>query len=445
MNPSSESVSPSVSSNPLLDVIKQELKPEHVAGTIAEKIINDASTREITEYPQEQTEKVEASPLPGSDSEQEEAKEPPTLDALADLLLNQEKEKPEVKIAEPEEETEEESEPVDEVEALIAKGPKESIKNLRERSKELKKLLDEKEATLSQLQGEVERFRSGDGIPEEIKEQYEGRIKQLEQYERLHALKLSREYQTKFIEPGKKLKAEAEQIAKEYGVQPEIFNKALQIDNKRELNSYLRNYFDDVGALEARDIVQKIKELKTEAARAEQEPGEALSRIQQEVQAREQQEAQARISRIVNTAKTGWQHSLTELTSSGEYPELMIKPNDENHNKVVRPIVESAAQEYGKFIKLLGEAGIKDLPEEATKILAKRFQLSQAASVMAASRASHYSRAEELLNETRKRESLTRPPIGASSDGGGRGQIPKGPSSPEEAADLLISKVLGKR
>jgi len=294
MNQLSQSENPSVSSNPLLDIIRSETKPEHIAGTIAEKIINDASTRQITEYPEEQTEKVEVSPLPGSDSEQEKTKEPPTLDALADLLLNQEKEKPEVKITE----KEEEPEPVDEVEALIAKGPKESIKNLRERSKELKKLLDEKEATLSELQGEVERFRSGDGIPEEIKEQYEGRIKQLEQYERLHALKLSREYQTKFIEPGKKLKAEAEQIAKEYGVQPEIFNKALQIDNKRELNSYLRNYFDDVGALEARDIVQKIKELKNDAARAEQEPGEALSRIQQEVHAREAQEAQARVTRL---------------------------------------------------------------------------------------------------------------------------------------------------
>lgn len=318
------------------------------------------------------------------------------------------------------------------------KGPEESIKNLRKKANELSKLVEERGSEAEQLKEQLEKYKTGEALPDVI-EQYKTRISELERYEQLHALRMSKNYAQKYVEPIEQLKTKAISIAEEYGVNPAILDKAITLPNRKELNSFLSKHFDEVGALEVREALDGIKKLSIEAQQAEAEPAQTLENLRQEQQRHEQAQEKERVTKISNTAKSSWVEALTELRDGEQYPELQLTGNEE-HDKYVRPILNEAAAEYGKFVKELGLTGAKELRPEAAKILAKRYLLSQVAAIAMESRTQHYKRAEELINESKRQSQFIRPPVG-----GGTVSAPmqdnKKPSSPSEAADYLLQKI----
>lgn len=323
--------------------------------------------------------------------------------------------------------------------ALLAeiknKGPQDSIRDLRKKANELKTQVEEREAVTAQLQQELEKYKTGEALPDVVK-QKEARISELEKYERLHALKLSPEYQRKYVEPLTQLREKALTLAKEYDVEPDILDEALGIESKRELNSYLREHFDDMGALEVRDLIFKIRETDQAAQEAEREPAQSFEKIKEEFQREQAAVENRRINSITTNAQNGWVEALTELRAKGDYPELEM-------SEATAPIIQGASEEYGKFVTLLGRAGLKDLPAEAAKILAKRFQLSQAASITAQSRNAHYNRAQDVLATAQRHAPMVRPAIGGGTPASV--QEPRKPQSPKEAAQVLLDQVLQKR
>lgn len=96
------------------------------------------------------------------------------------------------------------------------------------------------------------------------------------------------------------------------------------------------------------------------------------------------------------------------------------------------------------MVTLLGQSGVKDIPPDAAKILAKRYLMSQAASIMSKSRAHHHSRSEELLNQTRRTASMIRPQIGGVADASPAPVAPQ-PARIEDKAETLLNSVLRKR
>lgn len=319
------------------------------------------------------------------------------------------------------------------------KGPEDSIKDLRRIATQYKTQLSEKETAHAELQAELEKYKTGEAIPEVIQKKEE-RIAELEYYEKLHALKLSPEYQKKYVEPISELRDKAIQLANDYGVDPTLLNEAYSLDNPRERNQFLREHFDDVGAMEVKGLLDKIKDVDTASQKAEKEPTQALEKIKSEYREQEQTREQHRVRTLAGNSREGWTSAYKEL-SEGNYPELTLIGKEE-HDKLVKPLVQTAAEEYGRFIKLLADSGTKDLHPEAAKILAKRFLLSQVNSVTAASREHHYNRAEEIVNESKRMSSMIRPPIGAYNGGGGQGESgPPKPTSPEDAANILLRKV----
>jgi len=324
------------------------------------------------------------------------------------------------------------------------RGPATSIKNLRKITNATKKELRDVQQQLEVTKESLTKYESGEAVPEKVRE-YEQRINELERYEQLHNFRLSRQYRERYAEPLEQLKTEARQLAQEYAIDPSVLDKALSIENKKDYNQFLKKHFDDLGAQEAKTILDKIKGIHVEMVEAEKQPAQELERIKQEQEHREQTEAAHRMQNLSNTVKSGWTEALTEMHTEGEYPELQLRENDPEHNKYVQPILDSAAAEYGKFIKLLAQSGVKELPKDVAKILAKRFQLSQAAAVISASRAQHYMRAEDLLSSSTRNRPYVRPQVGSTAPGNGsKGPTQQGPTSPAEAADMLLNSVLQK-
>lgn len=322
--------------------------------------------------------------------------------------------------------------------AEAAKGPEESLKHLRRKTGELSRTVEEKAAEALKLQEELERYKTGEAIPEVV-ETLKSRVNELEHYEQLHNLRMSPDYTTKYVEPIEGLKEKAVAVANEYEVDPTVLDAAYAIKSKRERNAFLAKHFDDVGALEVRNTLEEIERISIAAQEAETKPQETLEALREEQRQHAASQEKQRIERISQTAKSGWVETLTKLRSEGKYPELTLT-GDAEHDKYVRPILNEAAAEFGKVIKEMGLTGVKELRSETAKMLAERFLLSQATAVAMESRQQHHQRAEEAINSAKREAAFIRPQVG----GGAvtpTGIAPRQPNNPMEAADEVLRRI----
>jgi len=317
-----------------------------------------------------------------------------------------------------------------------ANDPNQSLKfkTVRRKARELEQKLQEREARLAEIEQENIKYKSGE-IPTEHLTQAQERIKELEKYEHLHNFRLSREYQQKYAQPFDAAVRAAKQIATDYQVNPRVVEEALGITDKRQLNSFLKTYFDDVGALEVRAAIDNARQIQQSAQSAEQEPIAAFEAIKHEHREQERVSATLRVQNVQKTARSALTDALVEISANEEYPELTLRQGDEKHNTISRAVVESAAKEYGKLVTALAAGGMTEIPPAVVKILAKRMLLSEAAGVMAASRAEHFRRAEEVLQNSQRRNPVFRPPVGSTApEMGGGGGGPRQPSADPAAS-----------
>ena len=306
--------------------------------------------------------------------------------------------------------------------------------------KDLKKNFKMTAEEKAQLAAELEQYKTGVVESQKLSE-YEQQIEDLKQYQHLHNFKMSKEYRENYEKPLTELKDKAINIAVEYGVDPAVLDQAINIDNKKDQNAFLKRAFgDEVGALEARNALEAVRAKIDEVREAEKQPLLALERVRREIAEAEERQATQRIENLIGISKHGWTKALVAAREDGRFPELVMKANDPEHNKYSEPIIRSAATEYGKFIKFLGAYGIKELPEEVTAMIANRFLISEAAGVLAESRHQHRQRADELLDSNKKYNPLLRPQVGAMN--AAPAKPPSKPSSLTEGVDSLLNSVM---
>lgn len=320
-----------------------------------------------------------------------------------------------------------------------------SIRDLRKKSTELQKTVTERDTLIQSLNDRVQKFEKGEEISEPVQQKLQ-RIEQLEHFERVHSLKTSREYIEEYEQPFEQSKVQAATLAEKYKVDVEVLDEALEISDERERNKYLKQQFgDDVAVIEVKAALQNVEATHARMIEAEKKPVESLRTAREQLQAREAQLEVRRLDGLKNTSRAGWIQAESELTTSGKYPELKIT-GDPANDKISKEILNRAAQEYGKTVRLLAANGTRELPADVAAILAKRFLMSEAAAVMAESRAQHFQRAEEVLESTKRKNGYLRPPIGVSNHGAPAGAAPTRTQTPEEAADKVLAQVLsGKR
>jgi hypothetical protein len=352
--------------------------------------------------------------------------------------------------SEPEQEPESEPEPEQEgsEDDLELKGTAaENFKNLRTTVKDLKEETKRKDKLLTELTKELESYSKGEKIPEEL-ERREARISELEHYEKVLNLKKSRYYQENFIEPLNGIKSNLERIAKEYNIEPDRLKQAANLPSEAELNRFLSNNFDVVGAAEVKSIVRDYKALQSKAAAAEKEPVQALNKMIEDANIARAAEQAKRLEVMQDTTRDAWREALNHIKDEGKVRELIYKEGDTEHNeKIFTPIVQAAAGEYGKLVKELARNGLESLPKELAYALSRLCQLAHASAVAIDSRERAVSMAEQLENNTKRTQRYIRPSVSGGMDssagrnGAGAGG---GPNSPEEAAEALLKSVRGR-
>jgi len=336
--------------------------------------------------------------------------------------------------------------PQDEVvaEALSEQTSKEiNFKKVRKEFHETKKTLKEREEELKATKEKLQKYESGEDFPEIIKEK-DRKIAELSKYEKAVALKTSDAYKEKYVKPIQAAKAKLKTIAEDYGLPPEKLGEVLNIKSARELNSFLSEHFDPVGAIEVKQLIGAIKETETQAQEAEKEPEEALKSIEQEYSELKQAERAKDVENIIKKSKGAWVKSVNQIRQEGKIKEFIPSDVDDDWNdKVVAPISEKAGQEYGKLMRVLAESGAKDIPEDAQFAIARMVQIAIASSFALQDRDRAEAEAAEIRANAARTHGYIRPRVGG---GNSSGQSPssRGPSNPNEAADMAIAAAMGQ-
>lgn len=317
----------------------------------------------------------------------------------------------------------------------------ENFKKVRTKLKETNKTLKQIQEDKLKLEQELEEYKTGAVIPEILNEK-ESRIQELEKYEKLHNFKASKEYKELYAKPLDQVQGRLKEIAIDYDIPADVLNQALTIGKESDLNRFLSEHFDQLGAQEVKGLVLKARQIHQSIQEAEKEPVKALEALQQQHQALDQERQVQRKTNISTKAKDAWVASLTRIKKEGLAIELIADPENSDHNeKYVKPLLTKAATEYGKIVKMLADRGLEDLPKELAEALATAVLYGHATPVAITTRNEALKHAKELDQNTKRNTGYERPQIGGSSPGsaplkGGS------PGSPKEAAEHLLSKVL---
>lgn len=312
-------------------------------------------------------------------------------------------------------------------------------KSMLEEKKRAKALEEEKQKLESKLKG----YETGSEVPEIVSKK-DQEIQRLSLYEKLHNLKGSEEYRTKFIEPLNQKQEQLKQLAADYKIPPNVIMEGMKHTNRADLNRFLAKHFDDVGALEAKELLGEIQKISKEAHEAEKQPEQALAQMQAEHQQVHQAQEIKRVETIANRSKSAWVRALEAVRKEGKAQELILREGDTEHNeKVAKVVLNAASTEFGKMVKILGENGIKDLPDDVSFALAKMTLLAHASAIAINSREHMREEYEKVMKNVQRDSLHARPPIGSSgvNRGATPAPAPKLPSSPTAAAESVLNKI----
>lgn len=316
-----------------------------------------------------------------------------------------------------------------------------NFKKLRSTVKEVTSELKTKETELEEAKNKLSLYEKGEIVPEAVKPILD-RVQELEKYEQIHNLKASPAYKEAYVKPLTELNEKIKAIAKDYNIPEHIMQDALNIKNRASLNRFLSDHFDDVGAIEIKQLITKTQNIQDAAKKAENEPIKALQEIEEQHNNNLAMQRANDNKLIASTSKNAWIESLDEIKHEGKFLELIYDDNDKDHNeKLVKPIISKAAGEYARVVKVLADNGLKVLPKEVAKALARMTQYAHASAVAVATRVA----AEKELQELQKNTTRVSPYVRPGTIGSGRGlstvsvTAPKSTGTKDAATRVLES------
>lgn len=321
----------------------------------------------------------------------------------------------------------------------------ENFKKLRIQLGEVKDVVKEKEKEIESLQSKVKRYETGEEFPDVVKQLQEENAK-LSRYEKIVALKTSPAYEEKFIKPLNDMRTRLNAIAKDYGIPERIMDNALNIKNRKELNMFLSEHFDDVGAIEVKQLISHAQDIQTQALEAEKEPAQAMESLRQEHEEIKKAEAAKNVNSIIATSKDAWIDSLLRIREEGKARRLIPKEGDDAYNKEkVEPTLRAAGTEYGKIIRMLGENGLKTLPKDLAHAIARMVHLAFESSASIEDRDRAEREAEEAIKNAERTTRYGRPLARGGAISSGEAAPMQRPKNAEAAAEQLINQVRAGR
>jgi len=336
----------------------------------------------------------------------------------------------------------------EELSAETSAAAREAFKALQGKFKEVKKTLKEREREAQEAKRRLEEIDTGRALPKVVEEK-ENEIKRLKPFEEIVNLKSSKEYQEKYVKPLEEKRTRLKNIFTDYEipaeVQDQLIDRAINTNSERELNEFVAENFDPVGALEVKGIINAVKGVTKEAQEAEKSPAQILAKLQTEgAQVREAAEKERKI-KIYENAKGSWKNTLGRIRAEGKLLELIPRTDDPEFNeKFVTPILKQASQDFEAMVKELAEAGAQNIPETTLNALAASFLQAHATGMAVATRDNALKHIQKLEEGTERLTGLIRPNVG--------GGTPRGPSAapskaltPQEEANSITQSILSKR
>lgn len=310
------------------------------------------------------------------------------------------------------------------------------MKTITAAKREAEAVATEAQVKLQQATEELELYKTGTIVPDVIRN-YEEKITELSKYEQLVALETSPEFIERRIKPLEQHKEKARELAAQCGVNAAVFDEALKLPAGSKRDTYLSQHFGNaVTALKASNILDDITNIAIGIEEDKKQPAQELERLRQQVIV----DQGKNLEKLNALGKTSWHSALKEIQDTNQFPELQMRQGDEEHNKIVRPIIDGASQEYNRLIKELVDNGLKTLPPATAKALAKYISLGKASAVMSASRDSYAQHVKNIEKNIERNSHMDRPIIGGAQPGLSRTIQSKAPQSPEEAAKLLSAQ-----
>lgn len=315
-----------------------------------------------------------------------------------------------------------------------------NIKTLRSKHAETRKNLKTVQQDLAATKKKLEEYETGAIVPDVLKDQA-AEIERLKSYEKLLDLKMSPEYQDIYVKPLQDVTDKLEEIEKAYDLEPGTVLKAASSGKVKELDEFLSENFNLVGAVEVKNLVNQAQSIQDAVKNAEKDSGRALEALRAEHQKFNESKTVERKATIANKSRNAWTTSLLNIRAEGQILELIPKEGDTEHNdKVVKPILAAAAQQYGKLVTALAERGLEDLDDELALALARMTQLSQTAALAIHTRNGAVDYIKEIEKSSRKLNGYERPSIGSNSGAVRDTTTIQQPTSPKEAAQAVIAQ-----
>lgn len=226
----------------------------------------------------------------------------------------------------------------------------ENLKNLRKIAGNFKRERDEVKGQLEELRKSTLKQPNTAALENQLTT-LRGRVKELEKYELVFGLQNNPQFKERFVDSAINIVSEIRQIVTDYGLDAEVTDQILLIDNRRDLDEALEEAFASSSARnDVKALKQKYDGIQRDRIEFEKKPREALEKFQSEQAQSEAEINQKRDNILKNVSTDGWSSALAavaQTTKNNKIYELIEQPGKKEHNeKVVRPTLTAAESLY---------------------------------------------------------------------------------------------------
>lgn len=285
----------------------------------------------------------------------------------------------------------------------------ENFKNLRNALKASNFRVSELETELKAKEEELKKLDSVSELEAQLQEA-NSKLEKLQKYEDIIGLYGTEGFKEEYYDKVDSIKSDIMDIARDYGVEDSIIDKAIQITNQRQLNEFLGQYFDVYSVQDIRKNIKEIQNILEAREEAENNPVKTreylLTNFAKKKDAMDKQ-ARENIKLASMSAWTEMSETYSNPTSGVDI--LQEKRGDKNHNDTREGILNTASQEFGKLMAMLTDNGLKSLPSNVARALASRFQLGEVAAYAIVQSEGLKKENDELKAELKKFTNYSRP------------------------------------
>ena len=285
----------------------------------------------------------------------------------------------------------------------------ENFKNLRNALKASNFRVSELETELKAKEEELKKLDSVSELEAQLQEA-NSKLEKLQKYEDIIGLYGTEGFKEEYYDKVDSIKSDIMDIARDYGVEDSIIDKAIQITNQRQLNEFLGQYFDVYSVQDIRKNIKEIQNILEAREDAENNPVKTreylLANFAKKKDAMDKQ-ARENIKLASMSAWTEMSETYSNPTSGVDI--LQEKRGDKNHNDTREGILNTASQEFGKLMAMLTDNGLKSLPSNVARALASRFQLGEVAAYAIVQSEGLKKENDELKAELKKFTNYSRP------------------------------------